>query len=132
MKVFIAGATGAIGNCLVPQLIAAGYEVVGTTRHADKAQLLKSIGAEGIVLDALDRAAVMRAVEQTRPDVIVNELTSIPPKVDFRHFDKQFAMTNRLRSEGTEHLLEAAVRMGFAVSSRRALPDGLISAKAGL
>jgi nucleoside-diphosphate-sugar epimerase len=107
MKVFVAGAAGAIGQQLVPQLIAAGCEVVGMTRSDGKRAMLSELGATPVVADALDPDAVATAVAEAEPDVIVHELTSIGT-FDMRHFDRSFALTNRLRTEGTDHLLSAA------------------------
>jgi nucleoside-diphosphate-sugar epimerase len=111
MKVFVAGATGAIGKQLVPRLVAAGHEVHGMTRSASKEAMLRELGATPVVADALDRDQVTRAVEQTQPEVIVHELTAIGP-IDMRHFDRGFALTNRLRTEGTDHLLAAGGSVG--------------------
>ena len=111
MKVFVAGATGAIGQQLVPQLVRAGHEVTGMTRSASKQQLLRDLGAEPVVADALDADQVAEAVGRAQPDVIVHQLTSIGP-LDLRHFDQAFAMTNRLRREGTDHLLSAGQAVG--------------------
>jgi nucleoside-diphosphate-sugar epimerase len=114
MKVFVAGATGAMGQQLVPRLVAAGHRVVGTTRSEAKQAMLWDLGAAPVVVDALDPDRVADAVAQAQPDVIVHELTSIA-EFDMRHFDRSFAMTNRLRIEGTDHLLSA----GRAVGVRR-------------
>ncbi|MGQ0445165.1 MAG: NAD-dependent epimerase/dehydratase family protein [Beijerinckiaceae bacterium] len=111
MKIFVAGATGALGRKLVPLLTAAGHEVAGLTRSPAKANLLRSMGAEPVVAGALDPAAVMNAVRQQKPEIVVHELTSIE-KVDLRNFDRGFAATNRLRQEGTDHLLAAARAAG--------------------
>jgi 2-alkyl-3-oxoalkanoate reductase len=118
MKVFVAGATGALGRQLVPQLVARGDEVVGMTRSASKQDLLRSLGARPVVVDALDRDAVAQAVASAEPEVIVHELTALSGKVslrDARHPDRSSAakMTNRLRTEATDHLL-AAGRAGGA------------------
>jgi nucleoside-diphosphate-sugar epimerase len=107
MKVFVAGAAGAIGKQLVPQLIATGYEVVGMTRSDGKRKMLSELGATPVVADALDPDQVAAAVAHAQPDVVVHELTSIDAR-DMRHFDRSFALTNRLRTEGTDHLLSAA------------------------
>lgn len=112
MRVLIAGATGAIGKRLVPMLVSAGHEVTGTTRSQSKAAALESAGARAAVVDALDAEAIVRAVGEARPDVIVHELTAIPPSIDLRHFDRAFAQTNRLRTEGTDNLIAAALRSG--------------------
>jgi nucleoside-diphosphate-sugar epimerase len=112
MKVFIAGASGAIGARLVPALAMRGHQVVGTTRTPAKTERLRQLGAEPVVLDALDEVAVKDAVATASPEVVVHELTSIPMAVDPRKLDHQFAETNRLRIEGTDHLLEAARAAG--------------------
>jgi nucleoside-diphosphate-sugar epimerase len=114
MKVFVAGATGAIGRQLVPLLVAAGHEVHGMTRSSSKQALLFELGAVPVVADALDGDQVAKAVAEARPDVIVHQLTAIG-EVDMRHFDRDFALTNRLRTEGTDNLLSA----GRAVDVRR-------------
>jgi nucleoside-diphosphate-sugar epimerase len=108
MRIFLAGATGAIGSRLVPQLVAAGHTVVGTTRHRSKAERLRFLGAEPAVLDPFDRAAVTAAVEKAAPDVLVHQLTALSDMGNFRKFAAEFAETNRLRSEGTDILLAAA------------------------
>jgi nucleoside-diphosphate-sugar epimerase len=111
MKTFVAGATGAIGRALVPRLVRAGHEVFGTTRSEAKRMDLYDLGAEPIVLDALNAQQVEMAVAEVRPDVIVHELTSITT-IDMRHFDRSFAPTNRLRTQGTDHLLSAGRAAG--------------------
>ena len=112
MKVFVAGATGAVGKQLVPLLVAEGHDVVGMTRTAAKRDLLIGLGATPVVADALDADAVGRVVGEAEPDVIVHQLTAIPQKVDMRHFERDFALTNRLRIEGTDNLLSAARAVG--------------------
>src|SRR5438445_8195060 len=102
MRVFVAGATGAIGKQLVPRLVAAGHEVHGMTRSESKQAMLRELGAVPAVADALDPDQVAEAVGRARPDVIVHELTAIG-KLDMRHFDRAFALTNRLRTEGTDY-----------------------------
>jgi nucleoside-diphosphate-sugar epimerase len=114
MKVFVAGATGALGQRLVPQLVARGHEVIGMTQTPSKQDLLRVLGARPVVADALDADAVARAVAETDPDVIVHQLTALKA-IDFRHIDRSFALTNRLRTEGTDHLLAA----GRAIGVRR-------------
>jgi nucleoside-diphosphate-sugar epimerase len=114
MRVFVAGATGAIGRQLVPRLVAAGHEIHGMTRHESKQAMLEELGAVPVVADALDPDQVAEAVGKARPEVIVHQLTAIGA-VDPRHFDRDFAPTNRLRTEGTDHLLSA----GQAVGVRR-------------
>ncbi|HKA84710.1 MAG TPA: NAD(P)-dependent oxidoreductase [Acidimicrobiales bacterium] len=112
MKVFVAGATGALGTQLVPLLVANGHQVVGMTRTDAKRDQLRSLGAEPVGADALDAEAVGQAVGGAEPDVIVHELTAIPAKINMRHFDREFALTNRLRTEGTDHLLSAGRAAG--------------------
>ena len=111
MKVFLAGATGAIGRPLIKQLREHGHEVLGTTRSEAKAGELWDLGARPVVLDALDRDAVVAAVAQAKPDAIVHELTALS-NVDFRKFEKSFELTNRLRTEGTDNLVAAARAAG--------------------
>jgi nucleoside-diphosphate-sugar epimerase len=120
MRVFVAGATGAIGKQLVPRLVAAGHEVHGMTRSESKQAMLHELGAVPEVADALDPDQVADAVARARPDVIVHELTAIGA-LDMRHFDRDFALTNRLRTEGTDHLLSA----GQAVGVRRFVAQGV-------
>jgi len=122
MKVFVAGATGAIGKQLVPRLVAAGHEVHGMTRSEAKQPDLYELGAVPVVADALDPDQVAEAVARAKPDVIVHELTAIGD-LDMRHFDRDFALTNRLRTEGTDHLLSA----GQAVGVRRFVAQGIAS-----
>ena len=112
MRVFVAGATGAIGRQLVPRLVEAGHEVHGMTRSESKRAMLYELGAVPVVADALDPDQVAQAVARARPDVIVHQLTAIPPLLDLRHFDRDFALTNRLRTEGTDHLLSAGQAVG--------------------
>src|SRR3954447_11376942 len=112
MKVFVAGATGALGKQLVPQLVARGHEVVGMTRTASKQDLLRSLSARPVVADALDPDAVARAVAAAEPEVVVHQATALAGDFDMRHIDRYFATTNRLRTEGTDHLLGAARAVG--------------------
>jgi nucleoside-diphosphate-sugar epimerase len=115
MKVFVAGATGALGRQLVPRLVRAGHEVVGTTRSASKLDGLRELGATGVVADLLDPDQVARAVAEAEPEVIVHQLTALNRPFDVRHFDRTFEETNRLRTEATDHLLAA----GHAVGVKR-------------
>ncbi len=112
MRIFLAGATGALGTHLLPRLLAAGHDVTATTRTDAKAGALRAAGAEPVVLDALDRDAVVAAVTAARPDAIVHQLTALGELKSLRNFDAAFAQTNRLRTEGTEHLLAAARSAG--------------------
>jgi len=110
MRVFVAGATGAIGRRLVPLLVARGFEVVGMTRSQRNRRALLEAGAEPVVADGLDRASVIQAVMRTEPEVVVHEMTDLAGATNLRRFDGEFATTNRLRTEGTDHLVEAARR----------------------
>jgi nucleoside-diphosphate-sugar epimerase len=112
MRVFVAGASGVIGRRLVPQLIERGHEVIGSARSPDKAERLRRLGAESVVLDALDARALREAVAAARPDAIVHQATALTGLSDLKHFDRSFAQTNRLRIEGTDNLLAAAREAG--------------------
>lgn len=112
MKVFVAGATGAIGRPLVSRLLCAGHEVVGTTRSTERASALRGAGAEAVVLDALDAPALRDAVLATRPDVVVHELTALSAPLNLRRYERWLSQTNRLRTEATATLLAAARESG--------------------
>jgi nucleoside-diphosphate-sugar epimerase len=112
MRVFVAGASGAIGRRLVPQLVAAGHGVVATTRTPDKADRLRRLGAEPVVLDGLDAIAVGDAVARTAPDAIVHQMTALTDMSSLRGFDRTFSTTNLLRTKGLDHLLAAARATG--------------------
>src|SRR4051812_25496974 len=112
MHVYIAGGTGAIGRRLIPQLVARGHRVTSTTRDSRKIELIESLGAAAAVLDALDSAAVGESVAKAEPDAVVHQLTALAGKLDVKHFDRTFAMTNRLRTEGLDHLIAAAQATG--------------------
>jgi nucleoside-diphosphate-sugar epimerase len=112
MRILVAGATGAVGRNLLPRLIAAGHRAVGTTRTEAKAPLIQQLGGEALVADGLDGGAIRRAVQSARPDAIVHEMTDLKGASDLRHFDRAFAVSNRLRTEGTDHLLAAARAAG--------------------
>lgn len=112
MRVFLAGATGAVGRRLIPQLRAAGHDVVATTRTPAKIDLLRTLGAEPTVMDGLDAAAVGEAVARSEPDVIVHQMSALSGMSNLRNFDKVFATTNALRTTGLEHLLAAADATG--------------------
>ena len=112
MRVFVAGASGAIGRRLVPALIAAGHEVTGSTRKPANATALTAAGATPVVLDGLDAAAVGEAIAKAEPDVIVHQMTAIPAAAGLRNFDNVFATTNELRTKGLDHLMAAALATG--------------------
>src|SRR5690349_663833 len=107
MKIFLAGATGALGKRLTPLLVAAGHRVAGMTRTIAKMDELQAAGAEPVIADALDREAVMNAVMQARPEVVVHEMTSLKELRNLKHLDAEFTLTNRLRTEGADNLLAA-------------------------
>jgi 2-alkyl-3-oxoalkanoate reductase len=109
MRIFIAGATGAIGKRLVPLLAERGHELVGMTRSEAKADLVRSLGARPAIADGLDADAVGRVVAEAEPEVVVHQLTALADMgSDMRHFDRAFEATNRLRTEGLDNLLAAA------------------------
>jgi nucleoside-diphosphate-sugar epimerase len=114
--VFVAGGTGALGRRLVPQLLERGHQVTATTTSAAKLGLLEELGADGVVMDGLDGVSVGEAVAAARPDAILHQMTAISVghagKADMKHMDRWFAGTNRLRTEGTDHLLSAAEAAG--------------------
>ena len=112
MRILVAGATGAIGLNLVPQLVASGHAVVGTTRTAAKADIIRRMGAEAVIADGLDAPSIRAAVLAAKPDVVIDEMTDLAAVTDLRHFDRAFAPTNRLRTEGTDFLLAAAREAG--------------------
>ncbi len=118
MRVFVAGGTGVIGRRLVPQLVARGHQVTATTTSAGKLGLLEQLGAEGVVMDGLDAVSVGEAVAAARPDAIVNQMTGLSVahagKPNLRKADRFFGTTNRLRSEGIDHLLAAAEATGVS------------------
>jgi nucleoside-diphosphate-sugar epimerase len=124
MRIFVAGATGAIGTRLVPLLVAEGHEVTGMTRSPDKADWIRSVGAEPAVADGLDEQAVGEAIAHARPEVIVHQMTAIG-SLDMRNFERAFEQTNRLRTRGTDILLSAARAVGarrFVAQSFAAWP----------
>jgi nucleoside-diphosphate-sugar epimerase len=112
MKVFLAGATGAIGQALVPRLVAAGHEVVGTTRSKERAKQIEDAGATAVVVDPFDRAALTAAVVEAGPDAVIHQLTALKNLGDFKNPDADFETTNRLRTETTDVLIAAAQEAG--------------------
>lgn len=116
MHVFVAGGSGVLGRRLVPQLVVRGHQVTATTTSAARLDLVSRMGATGVVMDGLDPASVGAAVAEAQPDVVVHQMTAISMthagKPDIKHPDKWFAITNRLRSEGTDNLLDAAQATG--------------------
>jgi len=120
MRVFVTGATGALGRHLVPGLVAAGHEVTATTRTPGKMTQLRNAGAEPVLVDGLDREAVITAVLAAAPEVIVHEMTALASLRSLRNFDREFAATNELRTRGTDNLLAAAAEAG----TRRVIAQG--------
>jgi len=112
MRVLVAGASGAIGTRLVPQLIDAGHEVIGTHKSAASAERLRALGAEPLQLDLLERDAVIRYVVANKPDAIVHQATALSNLTDLKNFDRTFQVTNLLRTRGTDALLAAAQEAG--------------------
>ncbi|TDO43287.1 nucleoside-diphosphate-sugar epimerase [Kribbella sp. VKM Ac-2527] len=112
MKVLVAGATGGLGQALVPKLVAAGHEVTGMIRSESGAPGVRAQGADVVLADGLDAAAVKAAVTGVQPEVVVHQMTALRGGIDFKHFDDSFAVTNRLRTEGLDHLLEASQAVG--------------------
>ena len=112
MRVFVAGATGVMGRQLLPLLVQAGHKVTGMTRSEDRAASIRQVGAAPVVCDVFEREEIVDAVRAARPDVVIHQLTSIPKRLDLRKAAEQLAPTNRLRSEGTSILIEAAGRAG--------------------
>lgn len=112
MRVFVAGAGGAIGRRLIPQLVAHGHEVFASTRSREKLDELRALGAEALAMDGLDAGSVGETVARAEPEVIVHQMTALAGRNDLKHFDDMFAVTNELRTRGTEHLLAAAEATG--------------------
>jgi nucleoside-diphosphate-sugar epimerase len=112
MRVFVAGAGGAVGRRLVPMLVVRGHQVTGTTTSEKGADAIRRLGAEPVVVDGLDAAGIGEAVARAEPDAIIHEMTALSGTPDFKHFDRWFALTNRLRTEGTQNLLAAATASG--------------------
>jgi nucleoside-diphosphate-sugar epimerase len=131
MRVFVAGGTGVIGRRLVPELVARGHQVTATTTSAAKLGLLQQLGADGVVMNGLDAVSVGEAVAAARPDAIVNQMTGLSEahagKPNMRNPGRFFAATNRLRSEGTDHLLAAAEATGVTnlVAQSAAIFNGI-------
>lgn len=114
MRVFLAGATGVIGRRLLPLLLAEGHEVTGMTRSAGRVEQLRAAGAEAVVADAFDAEELERVVAEARPDAVIHQLTSIPPRIDPRKMQRDFATNDRLRREGTANLIAAAKAAGVS------------------
>lgn len=112
MRVFLAGASGVIGRRLIPQLATAGHEVTGMTRSAAKSDVLRALGAEPVIADAFDGAAMQSVLSAARPEAVIHQLTSLPRRIDPRKIAKDFATNDRLRREGTRILVEAAQAAG--------------------
>jgi hypothetical protein len=122
MKVLVAGPTGGLGRSLVPKLIAAGHEVTGMIRSESSAAVVRAHGAEIVFADGLNAEAVKAAVAEARPEVVVHQMTALKGGIDFRKFDESFALTNRLRTDGTDNLLAASGRCHPADDGRDPAP----------
>jgi nucleoside-diphosphate-sugar epimerase len=120
MKVFVAGATGAIGRQLVPLLVARGHEVVATTRSPEKTDAVRAMGAEPVVMDALDPEAVLNAAVRAEPEVVVHQATALTGVFNLKRFSRTFERTNQLRTIGTDNLVAAA----RAAGARRVVAQG--------
>ena len=112
MHVYVAGGTGAIGRRLIPQLVERGHRVTATTTNPSRTAALEGLGAAAVVVDGLDGAAVGESVAKAEPDAVVHQMTALAGKPDAKHFDRYYALTNRLRTEGLDHLLAAAQAAG--------------------
>ena len=115
MRILLAGASGAIGQYLIPQLITEQHEVIGAFRNPAHTDRVQSLGATPLFLDALDGKAVDKALAEIKPQVVIHQLTAIPAHLDLRHIDRDFEATNRLRTEGTRNLATAAVKAGVEI-----------------
>jgi len=127
MHIFLTGATGAIGRSFIPQAIEHGHTVTGTTRSARKAADLERLGATPVVVDGLDRDGMIAAITEAQPDAVVHEMTALSGLSDFRNVDAAFAVTNRLRTEGTDHLLAGARAAGVERIAVQSFAGWLIS-----
>jgi len=112
MRIFLAGATGVLGMRLIPRLLERGHKVIGTTTTKDKLSDLKRLGVDPILMDGLDRDSVRSAVSAADPEVVVNEMTALSKVRNYKNFDQEFALTNRLRADGTSHLVAASRQCG--------------------
>ncbi|BCH00191.1 dTDP-glucose 4,6-dehydratase [Mesorhizobium sp. 131-2-5] len=111
-RIFLASASGAIGQRLIPQLLAAGHQVTGTTRNADKAAILRALGVGPVVVDVFDAEALSRAMLAAQPDIVVHQLTDLPPGLDLSRMGEAVVRNARIRDEGTRNLVAAAVASG--------------------
>lgn len=112
MRVFVAGASGALGRYLVPQLLSAGHTVTGTGRSENSLAAIRRMGAHAVMMDGLDAASVGRAIREARPEIVIHQMTQLAGASDLRHFDSIFATSNRLRTEGLDHLIDAGRELG--------------------
>jgi nucleoside-diphosphate-sugar epimerase len=111
-RVFLAGATGVVGRRLVPLLNEAGYAVFGTTRREAKVSALKEAGVTPVVLNVFDAAATSAALLDIRPEIVIHQLTDLPPALDPAHMEEAIGRNARIRSEGTRNLVNAAIASG--------------------
>jgi nucleoside-diphosphate-sugar epimerase len=112
LKVFVAGATGVIGVRLLPLLVAAGHQVSGMSRSAERARAVRAVGALPVVVDVFDAPALQRALAESRPDVVIHQLTDLPPNLDPKLMVEATPRNARIRSEGTRNLVQAALASG--------------------
>lgn len=131
MRVFLAGATGVIGRRLVPLLLAAGHEVTGMTRSPEKVDALRALGAEPVVADALDARELHEAVAAARPDAVIHQLTSLPSRIDPRKIERDLAVNDRLRSDGTRDLAAAARAAGVKRFVAQSIAFGYLPGEPG-
>ena len=131
MRVFLAGGSGVVAARLIPALGRAGHAVTALTRSPEKEDTIRALGAEPAVADALDREAIVAAVRAAEPEAVIHQLTAIPDRLNPRKMARDFELTNRLRSEGTDNLIEAARESGPGACSHRASPAGRSPARAG-
>src|SRR4029077_8183020 len=131
MRVFVAGATGVMGQYLVPSLVAAGHEVTGTTRSTAKAAALQAAGATPVIVDGLDRQAVLDAVKAAQPEVIVHQMTALASMSSFRNFERECAVPTERRVRGTDYWLEPAQRAGPRRFIAQSFIGGWNNAKTG-
>ncbi len=112
MRILLAGASGAVGQTVIPLLVQQQHEVFGVLRNSANKDRVQRLGATPVLFDALDPLAVNKHIDQIKPQIVIHQLTAIPPRIDLRHFDRDFALTNRLRIEGTRNLITAAINTG--------------------
>ncbi|UDL88535.1 NAD(P)-dependent oxidoreductase [Mesorhizobium sp. PAMC28654] len=111
-RIFLAGASGAVGRRLIPQLLKAGHQVTGTTRLAAKAEQLRVLGVEPLVIDVFDANALLRAMASSKPDIVIHQLTDLPAGLDPSRMGEAIVRNASIRDEGTHNLVKAAIAAG--------------------